>query len=177
MRKYFIVLFGLAALISGCQSGPSSREADETVIESAPEAGAETRGVGEEGGFSGMDLEGGAGPGSGDPMLDTLLIYFDYDSSDVGSDFDAVLEAHGRYLARNPGSTVRLEGHADERGSREYNIGLGERRAQSVRRILVLQGADVAQITTVSFGEERPAVFGSTEEAWQQNRRVELVYR
>ena len=71
---------------------------------------------------------------------------------------------------------MRLEGHADERGSREYNIGLGERRAQSVRNVLLLQGGTSDQITTVSFGEERPAVIGSDEEAWSLNRRVEIVY-
>jgi peptidoglycan-associated lipoprotein len=71
---------------------------------------------------------------------------------------------------------VRLEGHADERGSREYNIGLGERRAQAVRRLLLLQGVSAGQISTVSFGEERPRATGSTESAWAQNRRVEITY-
>jgi peptidoglycan-associated lipoprotein len=71
---------------------------------------------------------------------------------------------------------VRLEGHADERGSREYNIGLGERRAQTVRRMLLIQGASTAQISTVSFGEERPAAFGNDEDSWSQNRRVEIKY-
>jgi len=72
---------------------------------------------------------------------------------------------------------VRLEGHTDERGSREYNIGLGERRAQAVRRALMLQGASANQLSTVSYGEERPAATGSDEESWRLNRRVELVYR
>jgi len=75
-----------------------------------------------------------------------------------------------------PTARVRLEGHTDERGSREYNIGLGERRAQTVRRALLVQGVAEAQITTVSYGEERPAVEGSDEAAYAQNRRVELVY-
>jgi peptidoglycan-associated lipoprotein len=88
-----------------------------------------------------------------------------------------MLAAHGAYLAANTNVQLRLEGHADERGSREYNIGLGERRAQAVRRILMLQGATAAQLTTVSYGEERPAVFGSDEESYTLNRRVELVYR
>ena len=83
----------------------------------------------------------------------------------------------GRNLAANPNMQVRLEGHADERGSREYNIGLGERRAQAVRRVLQLQGAGAQQLTTVSYGEERPAASGSDEESWRLNRRVELVYR
>ncbi|MGW8369034.1 MAG: peptidoglycan-associated lipoprotein Pal [Gammaproteobacteria bacterium] len=105
------------------------------------------------------------------------MIFFDYDSSEVRSDFNDVLAAHAAYLAANPNVSIRLEGHADERGSREYNIGLGESRAQAVRRILVLQAVDASQITNVSFGEERPAMFGSSEEAWERNRRVEIVYR
>ena len=79
-------------------------------------------------------------------------------------------------LANNPGLSVRLEGHADERGSREYNIGLGERRSQTVRRMLLIQGASASQISTVSFGEERPVAMGSDEASYSQNRRVEFKY-
>lgn len=103
-------------------------------------------------------------------------IYFDFDSTDIKLEYEELLAAHARYLVENPGARVRLEGHTDERGSREYNIGLGERRSQSVRRVLMLQGAQGAQIVTVSFGEERPAEFGSTEDAWTANRRVEIRY-
>jgi peptidoglycan-associated lipoprotein len=110
-------------------------------------------------------------------LLSRLVVYFDFDQSDIRSEFNALLTAHGRYLANNPRTRIRLEGHGDERGSREYNIGLGERRAQAVRRALLLQGAATDQLSTVSFGEERPAVSGSDEEAWAMNRRVELVYR
>jgi peptidoglycan-associated lipoprotein len=87
-----------------------------------------------------------------------------------------VVAAHAKFLAAHPAARVRLEGHTDERGSREYNIGLGDRRAQSVRRALLLQGASDAQISTVSYGEERPAVLGHDEAAWAKNRRVEIVY-
>ena len=83
---------------------------------------------------------------------------------------------HAKYLGAHPATRVRLEGHTDERGSREYNIGLGERRAQSVRRALLLQGATDTQISTVSYGEERPAAPGHDEAAWAKNRRVEIVY-
>jgi len=110
-------------------------------------------------------------------LLSRLVLYFDFDQSDIRAEFSDMLAAHGRYLANNPEARVRLEGHGDERGSREYNIGLGERRAQAVRRVLLLQGAATDQLTTVSYGEERPAVTGSDEEAWGMNRRVELVYR
>ena len=97
-------------------------------------------------------------------------------SSEIKGEGTDVVAAHAKYLAANPSTRVRLEGHTDERGSREYNIGLGERRAQAVRRALLLQGAADAQISTVSYGEERPAVPGHDEAAWAKNRRVEIVY-
>ncbi len=106
-----------------------------------------------------------------------LVVYFDFDQAEIKPEFSAMLAAHGMYLASHPNAQVRLEGHTDERGSREYNIGLGERRAQAVRRALLLQGANNNQLSTVSYGEERPAATGSDEEAWRLNRRVELVYR
>ena len=110
-------------------------------------------------------------------LVRTLVIYFDYDQADIRPEFNELLAAHGRQLVRNPNMNLRLEGHTDERGSREYNIGLGERRAQAVRRVLTLQGVAASQLTTVSYGEERPAQTGSDEESWRLNRRVELVYR
>ena len=84
--------------------------------------------------------------------------------------------ANAQILKKNATLTVTIEGHSDERGSPEYNIGLGERRAQAVRRALLLQGVAESQLSTVSYGEERPAVPGETEEAWAKNRRVELTY-
>lgn len=105
-----------------------------------------------------------------------MIIYFDYDRAEIKPEYVSVVAAHAKYLNAGAGRKVRLEGHADERGSREYNIGLGERRAQAVRRALLLQGVTEDQITTVSYGEERPAVQGSDEAAYAKNRRVELVY-
>ena len=105
-----------------------------------------------------------------------MVIYFDFDQSEIRPEDQATLERHARELANNAGTMVRLEGHADERGSREYNIGLAERRAQAVRRLMLIQGASAEQITTVSFGEERPAAFGGDEESYAQNRRVEFRY-
>ncbi len=104
------------------------------------------------------------------------VVYFDFDSSEIDQQYVPVVAAHAAYLVKYPTARVRLEGHTDERGSREYNIGLGERRAQTVRRALLVQGVAEAQITTVSYGEERPAVAGSDEAANAQNRRVEFVY-
>lgn len=136
-------------------------------------AGATTTGTG---GFGGPEVFREV-PGQGEGPLSRLVIYFDFDRSEIRSDFNGMLAAHGEYLATNAGAQVRLEGHADERGSREYNIGLGEQRAQAVRRVLLLQGASTEQLGTVSYGEERPAMTGSDEEAYGLNRRVELVYR
>lgn len=129
------------------------------------------------------DGMGGSGLGDGefvdyDPNAGELAntIYFDFDSYELRPDDAEIVARHGRQLAEDSRLSVRLEGHADERGSREYNIGLGERRAQAVRRVMMIQGASASQIATVSFGEERPAAFGSNEDAWSQNRRVEVKY-
>lgn len=99
--------------------------------------------------------------------------YFEYDSSDLKPEAMRSLDVHARDLKSN-GNRVVLEGHTDERGTREYNMALGERRAQAVQRYLVLQGVSPAQLEVVSYGEERPAVTGHDEQAWAQNRRVEL---
>lgn len=104
------------------------------------------------------------------------VVYFDYDSSEIPQQYLSVVSANASYLVKYPAARVRLEGNTDERGSREYNIGLGERRAQTVRRALLAQGVADAQITTVSYGEERPAVEGHDEAAYAKNRRVEFVY-
>ena len=120
----------------------------------------------------------GEGEFMNDPFAGELasVVYFDFDSSELRPEDADIVARHAAQLANNPGWSVRLEGHADERGSREYNIGLGERRSQTVRRMLLIQGATAAQITTVSFGEERPAVMGSDEAAYAKNRRVEFKY-
>ena len=92
------------------------------------------------------------------------------------AEYRSVVEAHAQYLTRNASATITLEGHADERGSREYNLALGERRAQSVKQQMMLLGASGSQIRIVSYGEERPAVDGHDDYSWQQNRRVEILY-
>jgi peptidoglycan-associated lipoprotein len=117
-----------------------------------------------------------ASQGPSGELLSKRIVYFDFDSADIRADSQSVVGAHARYLAGAATQKVRLEGHADERGSREYNIGLGERRAQAVRRALLLQGVAEVQLATVSYGEERPAVAGSDEQAYAANRRVEIVY-
>ncbi len=105
------------------------------------------------------------------------VIYFDFDSYTVKPEYLATLEAHARFLNADRQRRVVLEGHTDERGGREYNLALGQKRAEAVRRALALMGVQDAQMEAVSFGKEKPAVTGSGEEAWARNRRVELSYR
>ncbi|MDD5037155.1 MAG: peptidoglycan-associated lipoprotein Pal [Methylococcaceae bacterium] len=126
----------------------------------------------------------GAGGGqSGEGALDDpssplskRVIYFMYDSSEVQPEYLSVVNSHANYLASNSGRSVVLEGHADERGSPEYNIALGEQRAKAIAKMMKLQGVLESQIQVVSFGEEKPAVSGHDESSWQQNRRVEISY-
>ncbi|MEH6823268.1 MAG: peptidoglycan-associated lipoprotein Pal [Motiliproteus sp.] len=104
------------------------------------------------------------------------VFYFDFDKAVVPADAFEDLSAHAKYLSANPDARLVLEGHADERGTREYNMALGERRAKSVSRFLTVQGAGSNQIEVVSYGEERPAAMGNDNQSWSQNRRVELKY-
>ena len=104
------------------------------------------------------------------------IIYFDFDKSEIRAEFADIVSSAAHTLTGNPGIKLKLEGNTDQRGTREYNIGLGERRAQAVRRALMLQGVAESQLSTVSFGAERPAAEGDDESAWSKNRRVELVY-
>jgi peptidoglycan-associated lipoprotein len=115
--------------------------------------------------------------GTAGPANATKVIYFDYDSYIVKPEYQAVIELHAQYLKANQRSKVSLEGHTDERGSREYNLALGQKRADAVRQSLTLLGVNAAQIESVSFGEEKPAVAGSDESAYAKNRRAEFFYK
>ncbi len=169
-QKAFAVALS-AALIAGCGGGdtiPDPEPTDEVYGSDA--SGADS---------SGFD-DGGFGDGEAidyDPATSELssVIFFDFDSYEVNPDDAEVVNRHSIQII-DTGASVRLEGHADERGSREYNIGLGERRAQAVRRMLMIQGVPASRISTVSFGEERPANFGTDEAAFAENRRVEIRY-
>ena len=105
------------------------------------------------------------------------VIYFMLDSSEIQPDFVPIVTAHAQYLVANPSLRIILEGNTDERGSREYNIALGEQRARSVANMMKAQGVSDSQLQIVSYGEEKPAATGSDESAWEQNRRVEIVYQ
>jgi peptidoglycan-associated lipoprotein len=130
----------------------------------------ETQGAQGVTGFQGHPLDDPASP------LSNRVIYFDFDSSDIQPEDQELIAAHAAYLAANENVVVTLEGHGDERGSREYNLALGDQRGQAVRRLMLFQGAGSDQVHVTSFGEERPADAGHTESAWVRNRRVEIIY-
>ncbi|MCG7909139.1 MAG: peptidoglycan-associated lipoprotein Pal [Candidatus Thiodiazotropha taylori] len=165
-------------LMIGCSSTPTT-EGGAEVSEQSTGAGSE---MGAEGSEASTSAASQGEEWYGDPLenpnslLATRVIYFDYDQSVVRSDYLEVIQAHADYLAANPQAVVRLEGHADERGTREYNLGLGENRANSVRSLMMAQGVADNQMVVVSYGEERPSAFDNTDEAMALNRRVELVY-
>jgi peptidoglycan-associated lipoprotein len=134
----------------------------------APASGADPRGA------SGVEVPG---MDSQQPEAMARVVYFDYDSFEVRAEYAATLEANARYLKTNSGRKIALEGHTDERGGREYNLALGQKRAEAVRRSLSLMGVSESQMEPVSFGEEKPAALGMDEESYAKNRRVELTYR
>jgi peptidoglycan-associated lipoprotein len=123
----------------------------------------------ERGGYTVEDLDR-------DSCLRQRVVYFDFDKTDIKSQFQAAIGCHAKYLRQFPGARVTLEGNADERGTREYNLGLGERRGNSVGSALGAAGAASSQLNTVSYGEERPVCKEHGEDCWQKNRRVEIVY-
>lgn len=172
MRVTQLMLIAASGLLlAGCPKKP------QTLPDAQPteEVGGATTEGASSGSVSGSGLSGDAAALEAARSAG-VIVYFDYDRAEIKPEFVPVVAAHAKYLNGNAQRKVRLEGHSDERGSREYNIGLGERRAQAVRRALMLQGVTENQITTVSYGEERPAVQGSDESAYGKNRRVELVY-
>jgi len=109
-------------------------------------------------------------------ILSKRIIYFEYDQDSVNGEYQTIVQAHAKYLSENRGRKIRLEGHADERGSREYNMALGQRRGDAIRKASNLLGVANDRMETVSFGEDKPRATGSDEAAWSQNRRVEIVY-
>lgn len=170
-RIIVVTLLAVSLGLTGCAS---KRPKPAPAAPTSATSGANGAGANDANAAGANAEDSAAGPQGG--LLATRVVYFDFDSSEIKGAGVEVVAAHARYLAANPGTRVRLEGHTDERGSREYNIGLGERRAQAVRRALMLQGAIDGQLSTVSYGEERPAAPGHDEEAWAKNRRVEIVY-
>ena len=174
MIKRMFLALGMAVAIAGC----SSVKLDDVPVQ-------------DKSGTAVLPGAGGAGSASrvepvvtdpvtgntGGPQNVARLVYFDYDSNVIKPEFQSLIEAHARFMKANPSRRVAIEGHTDERGGREYNLALGQRRAEAVRRALGLLGVNDSQVEAVSFGKEKPAVPGSNEEAWSKNRRAEIVYR
>ncbi|HET9671165.1 MAG TPA: peptidoglycan-associated lipoprotein Pal [Casimicrobiaceae bacterium] len=181
MRNLLLVAFIAAALV-GCSTTPTT----EAPIEDKGAAGATAPGAGGAvtGGAQGGSVSGaqsGAGVGADElrnpnSILSKRSIYFDFDSFVVKDEYRPLVEAHARYLQSHDNARMTIQGNTDERGSREYNIALGQKRADAVKRMMTLLGARDNQIETVSFGEERPKNPGHDESAWAENRRDDILY-
>ena len=178
MFKRYLMVAALAVVLAGCGSNVKL----DPPIEGSGAAGASATGQGAAGQGAGQSTvtqvqAGAAGADAAGPAGVGRVIYFDFDSFVVKPEYQPLVDQHARFLQANRGRGVALEGHTDERGSREYNLALGQKRAEAVRRALTLVGANDSQIEAVSFGKEKPAVEGNTEEAYAQNRRVEFRYQ
>ena len=179
MIKRFTLALSVVALMAGCSSGV---KLDDVPVEDknasstlGTNGGANTGNTGQSG-VTGVDLSQSANNGAG-PVGVSRIVYFDYDSYVIKSEFQSLIEAHSRFIKAAPGRKVMIEGHTDDRGGREYNLALGQKRAEAVRRSLSLLGVPDSQMEAVSFGKEKPAVPGNSEDAHSQNRRAELSYR
>ncbi|MBZ0333727.1 peptidoglycan-associated lipoprotein Pal [Marinobacter sp. AL4B] len=187
-NKAFAMLLSFG-LVAGCSSTGDTMEDGEYGYDS----GSDVAAIDQEGGSTVYGGEDGEGVSSSvlsdeeraearakaeqEALRNITTFYFDFDTSEIKQEARNALVTHARFLSSNPRQQVRLEGHADERGSKEYNLALGERRAKAVERFLVVNGASRGQIETVSYGEEKPVVRGSSESAYGQNRRVELIFK
>jgi peptidoglycan-associated lipoprotein len=166
----------LAALLAGCASNPTPEKVavEERNVTPGSNTGAGTAGT------TGAGVTGTTTGGNPlhDPrnILSKRSVYFDFDSYAVKDDYKPLIEAHAKYLQANRSARMTLQGNCDERGSREYNIALGQRRADTVKRMMLLYGATDPQIETVSFGKEKPRNAGHDEAAWAENRRDDMVY-
>jgi len=179
MKKFAIAAI-VAIFIAGCQSTPTTAPIDDKSGEAGttatPGGGATTSGT-SQGGVSGTQGGTGSNP-LRDPnnILSKRSVYFEFDSFSVADQYKPIVEAHARYLAANRTARVTLQGHADERGSREYNIALGQKRADAVKRMVTVMGVQETIVESVSFGKEKPRNMGHDEAAWAENRRVDIIY-
>lgn len=170
MLKRTIYSLAVVALIAGCSS---STKLNDTPVTDGRAGGT---GQGTQSGVAPVTIDQSALTAQG-PVGVARIVYFDYDSYTVKPEFQSLIDAHARFLKANPQRRVSIEGHTDERGGREYNLALGQKRSEAVRRALALLGVGDAQVEAVSFGKEKPAVQGGGEAAWAQNRRAEIFYR
>ncbi len=182
MNRQILVAGLLAVLLAGCGSGvkldevPVEDKSGQKVVPPSPVTSGANTGAATQSNVAAVDLSGVAQPGVG-PVGVARIVYFDYDSFVIKPEFQALIEAHSRFLKANAARKVVLEGHTDERGGREYNLALGQKRSEAVRRALGLLGVPDSQVEAVSFGKEKQAMAGTTEAAMAQNRRAEISYR
>ncbi len=188
MKTLRLTLLSLFCLtLAACATQPQNTSSQSGNATSAQQSGNGMQGSGAgNGGLSTSTLGGGNGAGAnggtqsqvgnGSGKLSQRTFYFPFDSSQVNQKYLPVLQAHANYLINHASAHVRLEGNTDERGTREYNLALGERRSKSIAQILQLDGAPASQITTVSYGEENPVCTQHDKQCWAKNRRVNLIY-
>jgi peptidoglycan-associated lipoprotein len=178
MMKRFTFALTVVALVAGCSSGVKLNDVpvEDKGATSTLGAGGANSGSSSQSGVAGVDLNQSGRDGAG-PVGVARIVYFDYDSFVIKSEYQAVMDAHARFIRANNARKVTIEGHTDERGGREYNLALGQKRAEAVRRSLALLGVPDSQVEAVSFGKEKPAAQGHSEDAHAQNRRAELSYR
>ena len=172
LGKIFAVSL-LSLAIVGCASSGGTTDEAATTDTSVEES--QTQAVPDSQGLDVVTEEQAAM--AANPLLDQTVVYFGYDRSEIRPEFKDILNALAQSLEDNPQARVSLEGHCDERGTVAYKLALGERRANTVKRYLVVQGVNPNQLESVSFGEERPAVVGSDDSAWSKNRRTEINYQ
>ncbi|MCR6686394.1 peptidoglycan-associated lipoprotein Pal [Pseudoxanthomonas sp.] len=152
------------AVLAGCSKKVKEQPATDTTPTTTP-----TTPVADDGRYGPEDLDT-------DACLRQRVVYFDFDQDALKPEFQAIVACHAKYLRDRPSSRITLQGNADERGSREYNLGLGERRGNAVNSAVQAAGGSASQLEVVSYGEERPVCTESGESCWAQNRRVEIVY-
>lgn len=178
--KQLVSMMALVALLSACGSAvkldsvPVEDKSGSSVSNLANAGAASGSGVGN-GGVASVDL---SKSGQDSLMQSTnRIVYFDYDSFAIRPEFQSVIEAHAKFLKSDKSRKIAIEGHTDERGGREYNLALGQKRAETVRKALTLLGVTDTQLEAVSFGKEKPAMTGNSEAAMEKNRRAEISYR
>jgi peptidoglycan-associated lipoprotein len=182
MHKLRITCLGIAlgALLAACSSSPVS-EQEPASVEDRTAAPAQKPGA-STGSIATVDVTGRGLAAGQDPavkmgVLAQRSIFYDLDQNDIKDQYKPLVEAHARYLRDNPNRKILIQGNTDERGGREYNIGLGQRRADGVKRMMQLLGAREDQIESVSLGEEKPRDEGHDEQAWSKNRRSDILYQ
>jgi peptidoglycan-associated lipoprotein len=173
IKRMFLALAVVA--IAACSSVPLDNVPVEDKTASAVTGQPGGPGSGTQSAVAPVAADEVAGTAAG-PVNVSRIVYFDYDSYVIKPEFQSMLESHARFLKANARRRVSIEGHTDERGGREYNLALGQRRSEAVRRSLGLLGVADSQVEAVSFGKEKPVAAGSNEAAWAQNRRAEIVY-